>query len=355
MTTDAVGGVWTYALDLAGELATSGVQTTLAIMGPSAKADQLRAAKAVDGLALIETGLPLDWTAASPEELKVAADEIAALARGQRAEVIHLNSPTLAAYVRFHAPVVGACHSCVGTWWGAVRQGDLPQDFRWRTEALARAYARCDALVAPSRAFASATAATYGVKSVAAVHNGRRPIPTDQPKSDSVIFTAGRLWDAGKNVAMLDAAAAHLDAPVYAAGPLESPTGGRVTLPNLRLLGRLGEQDVADWMAHAQIFVSTALYEPFGLSVLEAAQAGCALVLSDIPTFRELWDDAALFVAPNDVEALTATLGALLNRPARAAMLGRAARERAKRYTVEAMGRGVLDLYRSLMPAEAAA
>ena len=51
-------------------------------------------------------------------------------------------------------------------------------------------------------------------------------------------------------------------------------------------------------MARTAVFVSPALYEPFGLAVLEAAQAGCALVLSDIPTFRELWDGVALFVAP---------------------------------------------------------
>ena len=44
------------------------------------------------------------------------------------------------------------------------------------------------------------------------------------------------------------------------------------------------------------IFVSVSRYEPFGLAVLEAAHAGCALVLSDIPTFRELWQGAASFV-----------------------------------------------------------
>ncbi|HEX8375447.1 MAG TPA: hypothetical protein VF606_09745, partial [Geminicoccaceae bacterium] len=35
MTTDAVGGVWTYSLDLAAALATRGVRTTLAVLGPA--------------------------------------------------------------------------------------------------------------------------------------------------------------------------------------------------------------------------------------------------------------------------------------------------------------------------------
>lgn len=355
MTTDAVGGVWTYALDLAGELAKAGVKTTLALMGPAAQPDQLRAAAAIEGLELIDTGLPLDWTAASPDELKVAATEIAALERKHRADLVHLNSPTLAAYARFDAPVVGACHSCVDTWWRAVREGELPDDFRWRAEALGRAYTKCDALVAPTHAFARSTADAYGLRTPAVVHNGRPSIDAGRPKCDRVIFTAGRLWDAGKNVGVLDAAAARLDAPVYAAGPLESPTGEQVTLPHLTLLGRLGEHEVADWMARAGIFVSTALYEPFGLSVLEAAQAGCALVLSDMPTFRELWGGAALFVSPRDPEALAATLETLLDEPARAEALGQAVRERAGAYTVEAMGRGMLGLYRTLTHAEAAA
>ena len=34
--------------------------------------------------------------------------------------------------------------------------------------------------------------------------------------------------------------------------------------------------------------------------MLEAASAGCPLILGDIPTFRELWDGAAVFVAPDD-------------------------------------------------------
>ncbi|MDP9034476.1 MAG: glycosyltransferase family 1 protein, partial [Myxococcota bacterium] len=33
MTADAVGGVWTYAVELAGELGRAGVETVLATMG----------------------------------------------------------------------------------------------------------------------------------------------------------------------------------------------------------------------------------------------------------------------------------------------------------------------------------
>jgi glycosyltransferase involved in cell wall biosynthesis len=102
------------------------------------------------------------------------------------------------------------------------------------------------------------------------------------------------------------------------------------------------------------VFASVALYEPFGLAVLEAAQAGCPLVLSDIPTFRELWDGAAVFVGSDDDAAIAAALEGLLRDPEERARAGAAARERAGRYTVGAMTAGVLGVYRDLLAARTA-
>ena len=60
----------------------------------------------------------------------------------------------------------------------------------------------------------------------------------------------------------------------------------------MRLLGSLSPRALAAWLARAAIYCLPARYEPFGLSVLEAALSGCALVLGDIPSLREIWDDA---------------------------------------------------------------
>jgi glycosyltransferase involved in cell wall biosynthesis len=91
------------------------------------------------------------------------------------------------------------------------------------------------------------------------------------------------------------------------------------------------------------------LYEPFGLAVLEAAQAGCALVLSDIPTFRELWDEAALFVPPSDARALGEALDTIIADPALRARLAAAATRRAARYTVDKSADALAALMRSLL------
>ena len=351
MTADAVGGVWTYALDLARGLAAEGVRTTLAVLGPPPSRSQGRDARSIPSLDLVETGLPLDWTAESAAELRRAGGAVAALAAGH--DLVHLNSPALAGVADFGVPVLGICHSCVRTWWDTVHGTALPPDLAWRADLLAQGYARCDGLAAPTRAFARATAAAYRLpRRPAVVPNGRdpggtSPRPAGAPKPAAL--TAGRLWDAGKGMAVLDRAAAAMRVPVRAAGPSEGPNGAGIALPNLRLLGRLDADAMASELDPRPIFVSPALYEPFGLAVLEAAGRGCALVLSDIATFRELWDGAALFVPPRDADALAAALDALAEDDRRRVGLGRAAAERARAYTPGRMVAGVAALYRDLL------
>lgn len=348
MTADAVGGVWTYALGLAAGLHRHGVATTLAVLGPAPDARQRQDAGSIPGLTLFETGAALDWLADDEAAVREMAVVVAHLARQSGADVVQLNTPALAGLAAFGVPVVGACHSCLATWWDAVRGDALPADFQWRTALLARGYAACDALVAPSAAFAAATAARYGVRP-RVVHNGLDAEPA-VPTRERFVLTAGRLWDAGKNIAALDAAARLVDAPVYAAGPLHGP-GCAATLRHAVPLGTLPPAELRGVMRRAAVFASTARYEPFGLAVLEAAQEGCALVLSDIPTFRELWDGAALFVPPDDPVAIAAALRKALVQPA----LGDAARYRARRYSQAAMAGEMHALYRTLLPTREAA
>jgi glycosyltransferase involved in cell wall biosynthesis len=104
-------------------------------------------------------------------------------------------------------------------------------------------------------------------------------------------------------------------------------------------------------MQRAAIFVAPALYEPFGLGILEAAGCGCALVLSDITTLRELWRDAALFVEPGDACAVRDALNALCRDDGMRARLGAAARQRARRYSSVSMVRSYQRLYGDLTQA----
>lgn len=351
MTADAVGGVWTYVADLAAGLAQAGVRTTLAVIGPAPSDDQLALCSGVPGLSLLETGLTLDWMENDPAAIAAGGRRLSELARASGADLVHLNSPAFAASGGFSAPVVGACHSCLASWWAAVKGGAMPDDFRWRTLALAEGYRACDRLIAPSAAFAEVTSALYGV-AVEAVRNGRS-YGGRGPAGDKQahVLTSGRLWDEGKNLAALDAAAGYMRGRVDAAGPLAGPGGAVVEPQSVAALGQLDAGTMTEALNAAQVFASLARYEPFGLGVLEAAQAGCALVLSDIPTFRELWDGAAVFVDPDAPAKAAAVMDALLDNPAEARRLGALAAERASAYTVEAMTQATLAAYaRALAP-----
>jgi glycosyltransferase involved in cell wall biosynthesis len=314
LTTDAVGGVWTYSLDLARALAAAeDVVVLLAVLGPTPSADQLTEAAAVPGLQLTDTGLPLDWTAEQEGDVRAAGSVLADLAETGAVDLVQLHSPALAAAVRFPAPVVSVIHSCVATWWSAVHGNALPADLAWRAALVRQGLERSDLVVAPSQSFAAAVQRNYGeALRLVAIPNGRSSMafPVSGPPA-SFALTAGRLWDSGKNVAAFDRAAALSTFPFRAAGSLEGPDGSRCRLDHAEPLGTLAAGDLASLLAQRPVFVSAALYEPFGLAVLEAAQAGCALVLADRPVFRELWDGAALFVDPLDEHEIAAAVDRL--------------------------------------------
>lgn len=358
LTCDSVGGVWTYALDLARGLAEAGVAVTLAVLGPVPRPAQEADAAGVPGLDLVATGLPLDWTAASPDDVRAAGAALAGLASAVRADVVHLHGPALAAGARFPGPVLATCHSCVGTWWRAVR-GDapMPPDLAWRADLVREGCGRADALAAPTRAFAREVAAAYGLSGEPiVVPNGIRiaaPSAPPPPAGPVVAFTAGRLWDEGKNVALLEAAAALTPVRIEAAGETRGPNGAAVSLRRVAAVGHLPPAAMDRRLAARPVFASPALYEPFGLSVLEAARHGCPLVLADIPTFRETWEGAATFLDPRDPAAWAAAIGRLAADSGGRDALGARAASRAGRFGLDATVRGTLALYGDVLAGSA--
>ena len=349
LLTDAVGGVWVYSVELARALAPLGVETVLAVMGPSPTPEQ----RADAPCKLIDTGLPLDWLDTDAHGLGQAGQAIAEIAARERVDLVQTCSAALLADADFGAPCVAVQHSCLASWWAAVEGTSLPQEFAWRTDLVARGLRRPDAVVAPSAAFAAETQRLYGLGSrVLAVYNGRSAASARDVPQGEFVLTASRLWDKGKNVATLDAAAASIDIPVQAAGAARGPDGSAVELAHMRELGALSPSRLSGLMAARPIFASAALYEPFGLSVLEAAQAGCALVLSDIATHRELWGDAAVFVPARDAAAFAEAINALSHDRKRRELLGRAAQERAGSYTPERMAHDMTAVYAQIAGGE---
>src|SRR3978361_2221165 len=128
VTTDAVGGVWTYALDLAAALGPD-FSIALAILGPPPVPEQIQAARDV-GANLHLTDLPLDWTADSAAELEHVSTVLAALAWWLKVDCVQLHTPALMGQAKWATPVLAVLHSCLGTWWRAMHgSAPPPEDF----------------------------------------------------------------------------------------------------------------------------------------------------------------------------------------------------------------------------------
>ncbi|HEV2816388.1 MAG TPA: glycosyltransferase [Allosphingosinicella sp.] len=86
-------------------------------------------------------------------------------------------------------------------------------------------------------------------------------------------------------------------------------------------------EDGWSWLKAASAFVSASRFEGQPNAVLEAAAAGTPQVLSDIAMHRDaVGDGGALFVDPDDPDALAAAVAALIERPALARDVAAAAR-----------------------------
>lgn len=353
MTVDAVGGVWQYGASLAGGLAASGHEVLTAVLGPPPDAGQREAAA---DLRIVAEGMPLDWAGGSADSTVRVAETLARLAARERCDVVHLNSPLLAGAARFPAPVVAVAHGSVADWWPHARAGALDPIFDWHATMTASGLAACDIAIAPTRAFAEALRRSYRLsRPIEVVHNGRHLPPATHEASAPFAFTAGRLWDEVKDTGLLDAVAARIGVPFHAAGPVAGPNGERARFHHLHPLGTLAEPELAAWLARRPVFVSAARFEPFGLAVLEAAGAGCPLVLSDIATFRELWEGAALFAPVGDAAGFAAAIDRLAADADLRAHWGERARARAERYGVGAMATAMERVYLGALRQRAAA
>ncbi len=346
MTTDTVGGVWTYALELARAL--GGIEITLAAMGEPSPA-QLHEADALPNVTLLSRPLRLEWMDEPWDDVARAGAWLLELEARVRPDVVHLNGYAHGA-LPWRAPAIAVGHSCVLSWHRAVRGTEAPPSWdRYRRE-VGRGLRAVRRVVAPSAAMLRSLDADYGpLPGARVIWNGRDPrgFARAVPKQP-IVFSAGRFWDEGKNLAALEAVAPRLSWPVLVAGDLGHPDGETRRPAHVRALGRQSAVGIAELMSHASIYALPARYEPFGLSPLEAALCGCVLVLGDLPSLREIWGEAAIFVEPTDHDALHAALERLIARPAERAALAAAARARAAELSPETMARGYLELYHSL-------
>jgi hypothetical protein len=107
---------------------------------------------------------------------------------------------------------------------------------------------------------------------------------------------------------------------------------------NLIHLQNVSEAELRSLYRNARVLVFASLAEGFGLTPGEALTNGCPAIVSDIPTHREVYEDAAIYFDPRDPRALAAAL-----KPFFAATVATREKQRAE---LLARGKRVLHRYR---------
>jgi glycogen(starch) synthase len=207
-------------------------------------------------------------------------------------------------------------------------------------------------VVVPTAALMSMLDAQYGsLPSPVVIPPGRSPQGFGPGEKEPIVLAIGALSDESRNTALLARVAERIPWPVKIAGasPLQEAGSDGLHPDGAILMGRVGSARLASLLGQAAIYASMARFDPLGLHVHAAALSECALVLSDIPSARELWGGAAVFVPPDDEEALQTTLCTLMNQPELAALLALRARQRALSLSATRMVKGHLAVYRRLL------
>jgi hypothetical protein len=330
MTANAVEGDWPYALTLAAALARRGVRTSMAVftsgLPPSLRAE----AWAVPGLQIFEG-----------RDTRKAGEWLLSLARVLRPDVVQLDRPALGE-LGWPVPSIVVVHRCPCLWWEAVRGQGAPR--KSHREEARRGLVGAARVVATSKAMLGALERHHGpLPTGRVVPDARPPSPVRGLEKESWVLASGSAGDEAMNVGVLQTAARTL--PIRVAGDPVDPSGAEPERGGLQLVGRLGPESMRVAMARAAVYAQPALFEPFGLTVLDAALQGCALVLSDLPSLREAWDGAATFVTPRDGEAWAAELRQLLEDVPRRRRLAEAARARAGDFRPERQAEEMLRIY----------
>lgn len=349
IATDTVGDVFAYTVELSAALEAGGVEVVVATMGPRLRREQ----RAQLPARVHESGYRLEWMEDSWVDVAAAGRWLQILEEEERPDIVHLCSYAHGA-LPMAAPKVLVAHSSVLSWWRAVHGADAPPEWGHYREQMAAGLDGADAVVAPTRAMLEELERDHRLRPGVAhvIHHGSAaPAATSEAGKSALVLGAERVWDAAKNLATLDAAADRLAWPVTIAGDL-GPMG-RVRFAEST--GSLGPAALAELRRSASIFAAPTAYDPAGLGILAAARERCALVLGYIPSLRELWADAAIFVQPDDDRALHDVLEKLIDDSQLREQLGERAQQRAAELTIQRTARAYIGLYEQLVESQTTA
>ena len=363
VTADTVGGVWTYTRELVTGLARRGVRVTLISLGEIPGPLQISWMDGLKGLDFRPTAFKLEWMQESADDIAASMEFLTSVVSETKPDVIHLNQYAYGA-LPVDVPKIVVAHSDVVSWWVAVH-GDAPRDTawsRWYRKTVTEGLSSATTVVAPSK-WMMEQVGRYYVRPAqsAVVYNGRNPgLFNPHATKEDLVASVGRLWDRAKQVTLLSEYDQKV--PIFIAGSDKNPDEVMVDAypahpqrRRVRFQGVLTEGQMSQLLGRSSMYAATSRYEPFGLAPLEAAFSRCAIIANDIPTFREIWGETAIYFRTNDALDLASSIEKLnKDRELRLTYANLAYNRARQRYTAERMVDDYISLYESVVPAGAA-
>jgi len=369
VTADTLSGSWTYSRELVTGLVTRGVRVTLVSFGEIPLPEQTTWMDHLHGLDYRPTAFRLEWMQDAEQDLPESSAFLAAVVRELRPDVLHLNQFCYGD-LPVDVPRVVMAHGDLLSWKRAGRNGDgIPRSGRptkWYYDTVLRGILTADAVVAPSAWMLDQVRTGYvRPRRELVIYPGRNPIFFNPyVNTDDCVLAVGRLVDASKQISLLTQHKHPI--PVCIVGAEQTVPVPRIPIradvkidtdeTSVAIRGPQTEAQLRTLFSRAAIYAATARYEPLGMSALEAAFSRCAIVANDVPCFREVWGDAALYFRTNDAGSLAAKIRDLnADRPMRRAFAELAYARARERFTTRRMIEEYLQLYRSLVSVGTAA
>jgi glycosyltransferase involved in cell wall biosynthesis len=361
ITTDTLGGLWTYTRELVTGLVTRGIRVTLVSFGDIPMPEQTAWMDKLSGLEYRPTAFRLAWMEEGERDYAEASAFLASMVKELRPDLLHANHLYYGS-LPVAVPRVVVAHDDLISWWKSVH-GREPKDsrwLRWYREAMMRGVAEATSVVAPSQWMLANIVDCYGPPRFGQViYNGRNPVFFNPYVcKENTVLAVGRMLDAGKQVHLLTEHAHPL--PVCIVGselPMIAPkiplrADVKLAVDELRLAfrGRQTESQLRMLYSRASIYAATSRYEPSGMAALEAAFSRCAILANDIPSFREIWGDDAIYFRANDADSLAEVIHQLSAKQDLCRGYGNRAFQRAReRYTANRMTDEYLQCYSALL------
>lgn len=347
MTTSGRRSTWAHSLDLAGALGRCGIEVMLASIGDAPTHLQLQDAADLPNVQVFPNRFAAKYSDDDWDEVERAGSWLLRMEEMVQPDLVHLHSYAFGS-LPFQAPTLLEGHDCPLCRSQALT-GATPLLWERYRQSVRQALGTARMVVTPTHAALAELAGLYGTPASSRVipvgRSGRGLAPRAK---EELILSAGCFGDEAQNLSALEGVARQLAWPVTVlvdGCPGPSEEGQRP----IKVLENPSSERLTNWYGRASIFALPCSYEPSGLSVLEAALAGCALVLGDVPALREVWEGTALFVQPGDPDDLQRALELLMNEPKGLRGLGQRARARALLLSPERRAASFLETYAGML------